>query len=224
MTPTLHGYRYSVYAWIARFAFAAKGVRHDWREVDPFAADIPADYLALHPFGRVPALTHGTFTLYETAAITRYVEEAFEGPPLLPDGAQARARTAQIVSMVDAYVYWPLVRQVYSDGAFARRTGRARDAAAYAAGLEAAPGVLGALEALAGEAFLIGRTLTLADIHLAPMIACFVDPESPDGAPQHLLARHGRLAAWFARLSAHPAFVATRPDLPGGSGRRQSTG
>ena len=29
--------------------------------------------LALHPFGRVPAVVHDGFVLYETAAITRYI-------------------------------------------------------------------------------------------------------------------------------------------------------
>lgn len=213
--PLLHGHRFSVYAWIARFAFAAKGVAHDWREVDPFATDILADHLGLHPFGRVPALTHGDFALYETGAITCYVDEAFDGPPLQPAAARARARVAQVISIVDSYAYSVLVRQVFSDGAFARRTGETGDARAYREGLAAAPRILGALEALASDgAFRLGDGLTLADIHLAPMIAYFADPESPDGAPAALLAKHERLSQWWGRTGAHPAFVASAPDLP----------
>ena len=80
MPLVLHGYRYSVYVRIVRLALAEKGVAYDRVEVNPFAPDVPASYLALHPFGRVPTLVHDDFALYETGAITRYVDRAFAGP------------------------------------------------------------------------------------------------------------------------------------------------
>ena len=79
MPLVLHGYRYSVYVRIARLALAEKGVAYDRVEVNPFAADVPAAYLALHPFGRVPTLVHDDFALYETGAITRYLDRSFAG-------------------------------------------------------------------------------------------------------------------------------------------------
>ena len=114
MSLVLHGYRYSVYLRIARLALAEKDVAYDRVEVNPFAPDVPADYLALHPFGRVPALVHDGFALYETAAITRYIDRAFAGPALQPGTAQELARMDQIIAVVDAYGYWPMVRQVFS--------------------------------------------------------------------------------------------------------------
>ena len=86
MSLVLHGYHYSVYNRIARLALAEKGVAYDRVEVNPFA-DIPAEYLALHPFGRVPTLVHDGFVLYETGAITRYVDRTFAGPALQPGDA-----------------------------------------------------------------------------------------------------------------------------------------
>lgn len=211
MTVELYGYKYSVYAWIARLALRAKGVAYGWREVNPFAEDVPADYLALHPFKRVPVLVHGDFVVYETSAITRYVDEAFEGPPLQPLEPQQRARQQQIVSLIDSYAYWPLVRQVFSHGVFRQRTGREADSAEVRCGLEAAPKVLGALEQLAGEDnFLCGSDLSLADIHLAPMIGYFA--LHAEGAA--LLGRHRRLAHWWAAVSQSTAFEATAPELP----------
>lgn len=41
----LRGYRYSVYNRIARLVLHEKGVDYDIEEVDPFATDIPEDYL-----------------------------------------------------------------------------------------------------------------------------------------------------------------------------------
>lgn len=148
---------------------------YDWIEVNPFAEDIPASYLAMHPFKRVPALTHAGFVLYETGAITRYVDEAFEGPKLQPVEPRERARCNQIMSIVDSYAYWPLVRQVFSHGFFRPRMSRPVDESEFQRGLEAAPRVLAALERTAGEGpCLCGNQLSLADIHLAPMVGYFV--------------------------------------------------
>jgi glutathione S-transferase len=211
MTVELYGYKYSVYAWIARLALREKGCGYEWREVNPFAEDVPADYLAKHPFKRVPVLVQDGFVLYETSAITRYVDEAFEGPPLQPATPRQRARQQQIVSVIDSYAYWPLVRQVFSHGVFRQRTGREADASEVQRGLEVAPRVIGALEQLAGEGpFLCGDVLSLADIHLAPMIGYFV--LVPEGAA--ILSGHRRLAQWWAATSQRAAFKATAPDLP----------
>ncbi len=206
----LHGYHYSVYNRIARLALAEKGVAYRRVEVNPFAPDVPADYLAMHPFGRVPTLVHGDFTLYETQAITRYVDRAFAGPPLQPIEPQALARLDQIVGVVDSYLYWPLVRQVFSHAVFRPRRGQPGDPAEIARGLQAAPKVLGALEALMqGEAFLVGPALSLADLHLGAMLAYFV--QAAEGAA--LLAHHKRLNAWFQRVLQRRCFAETDPGL-----------
>ena len=49
-------------------------------------------HLRRHPFGRVPAIQHGNFTLYETQAILRYLDDVFPEPALQPADAQPRAR------------------------------------------------------------------------------------------------------------------------------------
>ena len=124
MTLMLHGYHYSVYVRIARLVLAEKEVAYDRAEVNPFAANIPAGYLALHPFGRVPTLVHDGFVLYETGAITRYIDRAFPGPALQPASPRAQARMDQMVGIVDAYGYWPMVRQVFSNRVFRSAAGR----------------------------------------------------------------------------------------------------
>ena len=92
MSVELHGYRYSVYLRIVAMTLAEKGVSWTHVEVDPFAETIPETYLSLNPFGRVPTLVHGGFALYETTAITRYIDEAFSGPALQPSDPRERAR------------------------------------------------------------------------------------------------------------------------------------
>ena len=50
------------------------------------------EHLARHPFGRIPAIEHGDFKLYECQAILRYIDAAFDGPSLTPREPKAMAR------------------------------------------------------------------------------------------------------------------------------------
>jgi glutathione S-transferase len=211
MALVLHGYRYSVYLRVVRLVLAEKAVPYDRVEVNPFAADVPADYLRLHPFGRVPTLVHDDVVLYETAAITRYIDRAFAGPPLQPEEARAAARMDQIIAVIDAYGYWPMVRQVFSHRVFRPAMGQPSDADEVARGLAASARVLYALEDLASPATcLTGEQVSLADFHLAAMMAYFT--AAPEGAA--LLAKHARLADWWQEFARRPSLAATDPGLP----------
>lgn len=213
MPLVLHGYRYSVYVRIVRVVLAEKGVAYRRAEVNPFAADMPEEYHALHPFRRVPTLVHDDFVLYETAAITRYVDEAFPGPALQPEEPRRRARMAQIIAIVDAYGYWPMVRQVFSQRVFGPRLGREVDQDQLRAGLDGTSRVLAALESLIeSDGALVGDRLSLADFHLAPMLAYFT--AAPEG--EAMLARHAGLSAWWDRMRRRRSIEETDPGLPEG--------
>jgi glutathione S-transferase len=190
---------------------AEKGVAHERAEVNPFARDLPGDYLALHPFRRVPVLVHDDFILYETGAIARYIDESFPGPSLQPAAPRERARMTQIISVIDSYAYWPMVRQVFSHAIFRPRTGEPVDAAEIARGLEGSARALGALErlAMAGD-FLVGHQLSLADLHLAPMIAYL----SAAAEARGLLAANPKLSAWWQAMQRRESLAATDPGLP----------
>ena len=209
MPLILHGYHYSVYRRIARLALAEKGVAYERVEVNPFA-EIPADYLMLHPFGRVPTLVHDGFVLYETGAITRYVDRAFDGPSLQPGNPRTLARMDQLIGVIDSYGYWPMVRQVFSHRVFRAAAGRPVDEAEVALGLAGSAKVLAALEALAAGPFLAGPALSLADLHVGAMIAYFA--LAPEGMT--MLGNHPRLTAWWATVGQRPSFISTDPGLP----------
>jgi len=209
MSLVLHGYSYSVYNRIARLTLAEKGVDYDRVEVNPFA-DTPPDYLALHPFGRVPALVHDGFVLYETGAITRYLDRTFPGPALQPAAPRALARMDQLIGIIDSYGYWPMVRQVFSQRISRTAAVRPVDEAEIAKGLSGTAKVLAALEPLASEPFLAGPDLSLADLHVGAMVAYFT--LAPEGAA--LLNDYPRLAGWWAHVSRRASFAATDPGLP----------
>ena len=209
MSVELIGYRYSVYLRIARVVLEEKGVAFAHVEVNPFG-EVPDWYLGLHPFGRVPVLRHGHFSLYETAAIARYVDAAFAGESLLPWEARAAARMQQVIGIIDSYGYRPMVRQVFAHAVFRPREGMAGERGEIASGLDASAHVLAALEGLAGDDWLVGDRVSLADLHLGPMMAYFV--AAPEGAT--MLAGYPKLSAWWGRMRVRPAMVASDPGLP----------
>lgn len=203
----LYGYRYSVYSRTARLVLLSKQVAHDTTEINPFD-ELSEAYLKLHPFGRVPLLTHGRFRLFETSAITRYVDRAFPGPPLQPEGVAALARMDQVIAAIDAYAYWPMVRQVASHSFFRPLIGERSDRGEVDAGLEASKPVLSFLDSVAAEgAILTGGDMTLADWHLAPMMDYFVRADEGRAA----LARHPALQGWWDRVSVLDLMEASDP-------------
>ncbi|WP_299775941.1 glutathione S-transferase family protein [uncultured Tateyamaria sp.] len=207
----LRGYQFSVYNRIARIALHEKGVSYKTEEIDPFVEDVPEHYMRRQPFGRVPVLSHGTFDIYETVAIGRYIDAAFDGPRLVPLEVESLARSAQIVSIVDSYGYRPMVRQVFAHRIFGPSIGEESDEAEIEIGLAASRTVLKALETLATEALVLNRqTFTLADCHLAPMMACFV--QAPEG--EAALRNYARLSAWWAWASRRASVAETDPGLP----------
>jgi len=209
--PILYGAPYSVYVRAARLALTEKEVAYRLMPVDIFAKEgPPAEHLRRHPFGRIPAFSHDGFELYETAAITRYVDEAFEGPQLQPTLPRQRARMNQITAILDNYVYRTLVWDIFVERVRAPAQGRASDEARIAEALPRAHKCLVALQDLmTTDPWLGGPQITLADLHAAPMFAYFV--MTSEGT--ELLRGFAGLAAWWERMRARPSMAATRSPL-----------
>jgi glutathione S-transferase len=207
--PTVFGADYSVYVRAVRLALEEKGVGYELVEIDIFApGGPPEDYLRRHPFRRIPAFTHGDFALYETPAIQRYVDEAFDGPPVQPVDPRSRARMTQLIAILDNYGYRPLVWDIYVERVVRPGQGRAADEDRIQGALPAASRCLHAMAALMGDApWLAGAEPSLADLHAAPMFDYFLQaPES-----HALMAPHANLRAWWERLRARPAMARTAP-------------
>jgi glutathione S-transferase len=208
----LHGWRFSIYTRIARIVLAEKGLSAGFVDVDPVAQPAPDALRAINPFGLVPVLDHDGFLIFETSAITRYLDEAFAGPSLQPVAAKQRARMAQVIAIADAHAYRPLIRQVYSGAVFRSAAGLPRDDTVIAQGLTAARPVLAALDAIANEGLVLApeSPITLADLHLAPMIAAFIT--APEG--RAMLPDFPDLARWWQVIAARPSLLATKTGLP----------
>jgi len=206
----LIGYHYSVYTRIARMVLALRGVAYDTVEVNPFVDPPDPDLTQVTPFHRVPVLDHDGFVLFETSAITRYVAARFPGPELVPGDVKTAARMEQVIAIVDAYGYQSMVRQVFSHAVFHALVGAPADPGQIAKGLKAAAPVLRVLDSIAAEALVLDPDrLTLADLHLAPMIGYFVCADEGRTA----LDGYPALGGWWQVMSRHPVYGATDPGL-----------
>src|ERR1043165_8222261 len=100
---TLFGFPRSTFVKVAALIRTARNVDYRFHDTED-EMSLPV-HLERHPFGRVPALQHDDFLLYETSAIAAYVDEVFEGPKLTPEEPRLRARMNQWISNLNAYFY-----------------------------------------------------------------------------------------------------------------------
>jgi glutathione S-transferase len=206
--PVLYGLSRSVYTRIARLALEEKGVGYTLEEVEIFGpGGVPAEHLVRQPFGRIPAFAHDGLMLYETGAITRYVDEAFVGTRLQPPDALARARLNQVIGIVDSYAYQPMIWGVCVPRLAAAEEGVAPDEALVARSLAKARTCCRALQEILGDQrYFTGSDLTLADLHALPVLLYF--SMTPEGADT--ISAHPRLRRWLDNMAARPSVQRTK--------------
>jgi glutathione S-transferase len=204
----LYGLERSVYTRIARLTLEEKGVAYTLHETEIFGpGGVPAEHLARHPFGRIPVLEHEGFRLYETTAITRYVDESCAGPALQPTDPRARARMNQVVGILDSYAYRPMVWGVFVERVRLPRSGGLPDEAKIAQSLATARTCLSALVPLIeGTPFIVASHPTLADLHAFPMLAYLA--LAPEG--RQLLAEFPVLEDWLTMMNSRASVQRTK--------------
>ena len=185
----LHGAPRSNLVRTALITLAEKGV--DFTH-DPARPQTP-EQLARHPWGKLPALTHGDVVLYETLAVTRYIDEAFDGPALQPADPAGRARMSQWISVYSSYFDPPVMRQVVIQ----RLLRDPSDEAMIAAGIPESERSLGVIDDALGRApYFVGDDLTLADCFYVPVVDYL--SMTPEG--EAMLAKTGNVTAWLDRM------------------------
>jgi glutathione S-transferase len=205
--PIVYGAAMSPYVWSVRLTLAEKGVAHE--SISVVASEFRSEaHLERHPFGKIPAFEHDGFMLYETQAIMRYVDEAFPAAPLQPIEVHPFARMNQIMGIVDNYLTPCLLAGVIFQRLVGPLLGRMADEAKVQASLPQVRLCLGEIVRLAGDQpFLVGETLTLADLMAIPQLYYF--KKFPEGMAQ--LAELPTLAAWVNRMEARQSLQVTTP-------------
>ena len=206
----LYGFPRSVYVQMAGIVLTHHEVAYAFYDLET-EMNTPA-HLALHPFERVPILRHGDFTVYETAAIVGYVDDAFDGQKLTPANSQSRGRMHQWISAVNGYYYPYLIYHVSHERNVFPQLGIPSDENVVA---HAMPKVEVCLQVLdrelskSGE-FLLGPELSLADFFMLPIIHAFgFSPEA-----QQMYPRFPAIGAWRERMESLPTMKRFRAAQP----------
>lgn len=164
-------------------------------------------HLSRHPFGRMPVLEHGGFSLYETSAILRYLDRILPTPALTPVDPNAAARMDQVMSINDWYLFQGVGNVIgFQRVVGPRLMGLIPNEDACAAALPPGRVVFRALGAILGEKpYFAGDAPSLADFATAPHVDFLA--ECPEWAT--LCAEAPQLGAWLQRMNARPSLQAT---------------
>ena len=204
-TITLLGDVRSSYTRTARMALAEKAVAYTLQRCAPHSPEL----VAVHPFGRIPAMRDGQIELWETAAIVNYIDECFDtGVSLRPGSIMERTRCAQWISAVNSYLYDTMIRRYLLQVFFPRGPDGKPDRAVIDAALAEMPAQLAALEKTYGRGdYLAGSTLSTADLFVAPILAGL--QFLPEGG--QLMANYPNILRAQGLVRQRASFTSTQP-------------
>jgi glutathione S-transferase len=200
----IYGIPGSPYVRMPLLACEEKGVSYRLSPLE-FGQHKSPEHLARHPFGRIPALEHGDFKLYEAAAIVRYVDQAFPGPALSSSEPRAQARMNQLMNIADWYVMPSITRGISFNRVVRPQFGWDVIESEVTDALPLARTCVGTLQQFLGTSnYFGGEAPNLADLMLFAHLDFF--PLSAEG--RDLLAGTG-LPAWLERMNARPSAIRT---------------
>jgi glutathione S-transferase len=160
-----------------------------------------AEYRAINPNGRIPALVDGELTLFESMAINLYLARKYDKGGLQPRTLEDEARAVQ-------WSFWgmtelePQLMVVLMNRLFL--PSNQRDAASANAAEEKLGPALQVLDgALAGKQYLLGPTFTIADLNVASVLAWALFAKVD-------LGKTPNVKRWLQECVARPAFAKAR--------------
>ncbi|HRI17352.1 MAG TPA: glutathione S-transferase family protein [Burkholderiaceae bacterium] len=193
--------------------FAAEaGIALDMQIVDLFTGEhYKPPFEAVNPNHLIPVLEDGDFRLTESSAILKYLADQ-AGSPLYPKEAKARARVNERMDWVNTQLCRDLAYGTVYPQIFATHKRRSEEAhdATLQWGKERAQGWLRVMNDhfLAGQPWLAGGTMTIADLFAAPFVA-LAELVGSD------FTAYPNVRAWLARMKALPSWAPTFAAIDG---------
>jgi len=154
------------------------------------------DYLAIHPLGKVPALTIGGQTLIESMAIVTYLADRYPEQGLAPTiNSPLRADYCQWMAFAVATLE-PAVMEAIRSAKLTHEERQLADLGPAQTSFESAMGYL--TRTLAKRSFLVGKQFSLADLMVGSVLIW------ADG--NDLLSEYPRMQKWLETLKQRPAY------------------
>jgi len=199
----------SPYAWRVWLALEHKAIAYELKTISFSAGDLKKpEFLKINPRHKVPAITDGDLSLYESAAIVEYLDEQYaSGKKLIPGNTKQRALIRRLVREADEYFAHAQERLV--DQVLFTPQDK-WDAGEITSARKALGGELEIFEGYLSGDFLAGE-FSAADITLYPMIALCLRMEKKKPDLDVRSAIGPKLGAWMKRIEALPYFDKTFP-------------
>lgn len=168
---TLYGTPVSTYVRTTRLLLAEANIDYDLKDIGIFNGDNKTQsYLSKHPFGKVPTLEIDGQTIYETAAITYYINQKLAQGKFSPPDLLMQTRMHQIMAIIDSYLYTPAIGTIVIQNLIVPTQGGTTDQQAVEGAIAPTQKALKAIEDLVvGTPFLVGSMISIADFYLIPI-------------------------------------------------------
>jgi glutathione S-transferase len=173
---------------------AQKGVPFELVLANPGNA-IP-EFVAASPFGKIPAIKDGDYSLCDSSAIIAYLEAKHPETSVIPAEAQARGRTVWFDEFADTILASSMQKILFNRFVSPKFMKIEGDEAKALEGEAELPRLFAYLEgAVPIRGWLVGDSMTLADLAVASVLRSLryvgwePDPES-----------YPRLGAWYAKV------------------------
>jgi glutathione S-transferase len=183
-----------------RIVLAEKGLQYEKVHIDILKGEQKKpEYLAIHPYGKVPALQDNGATLYESTVIMEYLNDKYPDPPLLPTDPGQRARARVLVHYGDN-PYESAAATLVGELLIKPMQGGVTDQTVVAKAKEDLSSCFARLEMELGHNdYLLGSAFSLADIPFIAWGLLF---------PNLKVEPSARLEAWLNRLASRPGVKA----------------
>ncbi len=197
---TVYGRATSSNVQLVMWGAAELGLEIDRRDYGHVygGTDTP-EFRAMNPRGLVPVLRDGDLVIWESCAILRYLASRYgDGGAFWPADPVARARVDmwaefgknELSQAFTVPIFWSRVRTAAKD----------RDEAALTAAVARFEGLLDVVDGqLEDRAYIIGDTLTAADITIGHLLYRWFDIDIPRSA-------RPAVEAYYLRLTERPAY------------------
>ena len=190
-----YGTPQSTYVRTVRLLLAEAKIEYNLQDIGIFNGDNKTEaYLAKHPFGKVPTVQVDGITIYETAAITYYINQAIAGGKYSPPDVLMQTRMHQIMAIVDNYLYDPAIQTIVIQNLIVPDQGGTTDEEKVKSAIAPTQKALGAIEDLfVSTPFLVGSMISIADFYLIPIFVYLEKTPQFD----EVTANTPKLKAWW---------------------------
>ena len=205
----------SPFAWRVMLTLEVKGLAYESKLLEFSKGENKAPaYLLLNPRGKVPTLKDGDFVLYESLAIMSYLDRKYPHPPLFGKTPEETGLIWRALTECESYMVSvgdKVVRPIF----FGKGLDNVEEIQKAAQTLRHELKMID--ERLAGVHWLVGESISAADIGVFPFVQLLLRAASKEAArPLNLgllpLAKEfPNVARWVQRIEALPNYQRTYP-------------